>query len=331
MLTREQLVAVMPRAAGIAGEVVEPLRAAMERFEIDRPARVGAFLAQLAHESGQLQRWSENLSYRWERLRQVFPRYFRSDAEAQAFDRQPERIANRVYGGRMGNGPEASGDGWRYRGRGPIQLTGKDNYRACGAGLGLDLVARPELVETREVGCLAAAWFWARNGLNALADAGDLVAITRRINGGLHGLAERRAFWERAQEALAVGAPVPGSVELERTAVATRSPGPVLGRRRGRRARTGATRTRARVTGPGRPVRPSRARRRAPARKTAVPARAATVRPRRKPGARQAAIPERTAGKPAKRRKSASKLAPAGPPSKGARGGQPRAKPRRRS
>ncbi len=95
---------------------------------------MAAFCAQLAHESGQLQRWTENLSYRWERLRQVFPKYFPSDAEARPFDRKPERIANRVYASRMGNGPEASGDGWRYRGRGPIQLTGKDNYRACGSG-----------------------------------------------------------------------------------------------------------------------------------------------------------------------------------------------------
>ena len=109
---------------------------------------MAAFCAQLAHESGQLQRWTENLSYRWERLRQVFPKYFPSDAEARPFDRKPERIANRVYANRMGNGPEASGDGWRYRGRGPIQLTRTDNYRACGQGIGVDLVDDPDLLVT---------------------------------------------------------------------------------------------------------------------------------------------------------------------------------------
>ncbi len=206
----------MPLAAKAPDAVVGALDAAMRRFEIATPARMAAFCAQLAHESGQLQRWTENLSYRWERLRQVFPKYFPSDAEARPFDRKPERIANRVYANRMGNGPEASGDGWRYRGRGPIQLTGKDNYRACGQGIGVDLVDDPDLLVTPEPGCLAAAWFWARNGLNALADAGDFVTITRRINGGLNGLAERREFWERAKAvfgvpavaAAEVGAPV---------------------------------------------------------------------------------------------------------------------------
>ena len=175
----------MPLAAKAPDAVVGALDAAMRRFEISTPARMAAFCAQLAHESGQLQRWTENLSYRWERLRQVFPKYFPSDAEARPFDRKPERIANRVYASRMGNGPEASGDGWRFRGRGPIQLTGKDNYRACGQDIGVDLVEDPDRLATPEPGCLAAAWFWARNGLNALADAGDFVTITRRINGGL--------------------------------------------------------------------------------------------------------------------------------------------------
>ena len=183
-MTRAVLAAVMPRAAKAPDAVVGALDAAMRRFEIATPARMAAFCAQLAHESGQLQRWTENLSYRWERLRQVFPKYFPSDAEARPFDRKPERIANRVYANRMGNGPEASGDGWRYRGRGPIQLTGRDNYRACGQGIGVDLIADPDLLVTPEPGCLAAAWFWARNGLNALADAGDFVTITAGSTAG---------------------------------------------------------------------------------------------------------------------------------------------------
>jgi putative chitinase len=204
MLTRDELVSVMPRAGNSVDQVIPALDAAMQRFDIANPARRAAFLAQLAHESGEFRRWTENLSYRWQRLREVFPKYFRTDAEAQTFDRQPERIANRVYGGRLGNGNEASGDGWRYRGRGPIQLTGKDNYRTCGEGIGVDLVNAPERLETPEVGCLAAAWFWASKGLNALADAGDFVTITKRINGGLIGLDDRTAFWKRAKAAFGV-------------------------------------------------------------------------------------------------------------------------------
>ena len=227
MFMRDDLVAVMPRAANVADRVTPALAAAMARYEIDTPARMAAFLAQLAHESGQLQRWSEDLSYRWQRLRQVFPKYFKTDADAQEFDRQKERIANRVYGGRLGNGPEASGDGWRYRGRGPIQLTGKDNYRACGADIGVDLVNEPERLETPEVGCLAAAWFWTKRGLNALADAGDFVAITKKINGGLIGLEDREAFWEQAKAAFGVAAPAMAAARTRRTPLAgkARTPG----------------------------------------------------------------------------------------------------------
>jgi putative chitinase len=207
MLTRDELVAVMPKAAGVADQVTPALVAAMQRFEIEAPARRAAFLAQLAHESGQLRHWAENLNYGWQGLRKVFSKYFRTDADARAFDRQPERIANRVYGGRMGNGDEASGDGWRYRGRGPIQLTGKDNYRACGAAIGVDLVGEPARLESPDVGFLAAGWFWAKKGLNDLADAGDFEEITRRINGGLNGLADRAEFWEHAKAVFGVTQP----------------------------------------------------------------------------------------------------------------------------
>jgi putative chitinase len=241
VLTRAELEAVMPLARGVADSVVEALDAAMRRFAIDTPPRMAAFTAQLAHESGQLRRWTENLNYGWARLRQVFPKYFTSDVEAQAFDRQPERIANRVYADRLGNGPEASGDGWRYRGRGPIQLTGRDNYRTCGSAIGVDLVGDPDLLAAPGPGCLAAAWFWARKGLNALADAGDFVAITRRINGGLTGLAERQEFWTRAKDVFGVAA----VVEVGATAGApvSRARPPVDARRgtrrRPRRARAG--------------------------------------------------------------------------------------------
>ncbi len=220
MLTRNELLGVMPGAAGMADRLIPALDAAMQRFDIVSPARRAAFLAQLAHESGELRRWTEDLTYRWQRLRQVFPKYFRTDAEAQPFDRQPERIANRVYGGRLGNGNEASGEGWRYRGRGPIQLTGKDNYRSCGQGIGVDLVNEPERLESPDVGCLAAAWFWASRGLNALADAGDFVTITKRINGGTIGLEERITFWKRAKAVFAVAAPVVAAAPRARRGMA---------------------------------------------------------------------------------------------------------------
>jgi putative chitinase len=273
----------MPLAAKAPDAVVAALDASMRRFDISTPARMAAFCAQLAHESGQLQRWTENLSYRWERLRQVFPKYFPSDAEARPFDRQPERIANRVYANRMGNGPETSGDGWRYRGRGPIQLTGKDNYRACGQGIGVDLVADPELLAMPERGCLAAAWFWARSGLNALADAGDFVTITRRINGGLNGLAERREFWERAKAAF--GVPTVAAAEVEAPVRAHRPPSPPKRTRRRRRPPPSAKRAAPPTRSPAARRRPKskRARRSAPAAKRA----AGSARRRRPPARRR--------------------------------------------
>ena len=169
-----------------------------------------------------------------------------------------------MYGGRLGNGPEASGDGWRYRGRGPIQLTGKSNYRTCGAALGVDLVAEPALLETAEVGCLAAAWFWADKGLNALADAGDFVTITRRINGGLIGLADRRELWERAKAVFGVAPAMPEGVEAETVRGAARRLGPLAGRR----------------LGPGGGARPAPRRERQPTRPAARPGPQRGVAPR---------------------------------------------------
>jgi putative chitinase len=318
VLTRDDLVAVMPRAASTANGMTDALGAAMARFGIHRPARKAAFLAQLAHESGQLSRWTENLDYRWQRLRQIFPKYFRTDRDAQMFDRQPERIANRVYGGRLGNGPEATGDGWRYRGRGPIQLTGKDNYRTCGAALDVDLLARPELLETPEVGCLAAAWFWASKGLNALADAGDFVTITRRINGGLIGLADRQELWERAKAVFGVAARVPERVVNKAVAGASRRRR--LRRRaalRPRRRRLARARTRTVTRKARRAARTPPLRRRAPAGKRAGPQRAgrkpaALKRAIRKGAIRQRAGRERTSERRVGRKLARRKVMAAG-------------------
>lgn len=186
------------------------LNSAMARFGIDSPARAAAFLAEVAHESNELRHLVENLNYSAERLVQVWPRRFPTLDFARQYDRQPERIANYVYANRLGNGDAASGDGWRFRGRGLLQTTGRDNYRAAGQALALPLEAEPERLETPEVAALAAAQFWRSHGLNELADTSDGPAgdanfetITIRINGGRVGLDARRQYWNRAKAALA--------------------------------------------------------------------------------------------------------------------------------
>jgi putative chitinase len=207
-LTDVQLKAIMPAAPDLVGWC-HALNEAMIRFEINSPARVAAFLAQVAHESGELRRLVENLSYTAKRLVDVWPKRFPTLAQAQPFERQPERLANRVYANRLGNGDEASGDGWRFRGRGLLQITGRGNYRSCGAALGLPLEGQPELLETPVPAAAAAAQFWKSRGLNELADDRnddnddeDFVTITVIINGGKNGLTDRRAYWQRAKTVL---------------------------------------------------------------------------------------------------------------------------------
>ena len=136
----------------------------------------------------------------------MFHRYFSDPATALDFGRQPQRIANRVYASRLGNGDEASGDGWRFRGRGLIQITGRENYRTCGGALGLDLEASPELLEQPPAASRSAAWFWHSRDLNRLADDGNLEAITKRINGGLTGYADRKTHYAHALKAFGVPA-----------------------------------------------------------------------------------------------------------------------------
>ena len=199
MLTFDALHAIMPRAN--ASVWAPALEDAMAEFDIASPVRAAAFLAQLAHESSELTRLAENLNYSVEGLLKTFGKYF-SPTLALSYAREPERIANRVYANRMENGDEASGDGWKYRGRGPIQLTGRENYRKAGAALGADLVANPDSVIAPLVGSRVACWFWSNRKLNALADVGDFLQITKRINGGVNGLAEREAYWRRAKQAL---------------------------------------------------------------------------------------------------------------------------------
>src|SRR5580765_1450699 len=208
VITEVQLTAFLP-ALQNAPTWTAALNAAMDRFEINTPARIAAFLAQTAHESGEFRRLVENLNYSAAGLCKTWPNRFANLDAAKPYDRNPELIANYVYAKRLGNGDTASGDGWRFRGRGLIQLTGRGNYRSCGLAVTLPLETEPELLETPDAAALSAAQFWNSRGLNHLADDQnddnddeDFVAITKIINGGTAGLTARRTYWARAKAAL---------------------------------------------------------------------------------------------------------------------------------
>lgn len=170
-------------------------------YQVVTPMRIAAFVSQCGHESAGWTRFEENMNYSAKRLLQVFPKYFTPEL-AKKYERKPELIANRVYGGRIGNGPEESGDGWRFHGRGPIQLTGRDNYTAFAKASfenWQNIVEHPEsLLHDKKIGIRCALWFWNTRKCNRMADVGDIVALTKRINGGTHGLAERKRLFDRA-------------------------------------------------------------------------------------------------------------------------------------
>lgn len=202
-LTIDVLVECLPEAKRANLEkFVEGLNETFEHFEINTPERMAMFIAQTAHESGNFSATQENLNYSAKGLTGTFKKYFATEAIAAPYARKPEMIANRVYGGRMGNGVESSGDGYRFRGRGVIQLTGKDNYTACGRALELDLLADPDSVAQNPVAVLSAGWFWNTRRLNDWADKGDVVTVTKRINGGTIGLADRKKHYEHILEVL---------------------------------------------------------------------------------------------------------------------------------
>lgn len=173
----------------------KPLSQTMIEFFIETKNQRAMFLAQLLHESAMLSDTTENLNYSENGLLKVFPKYF-DRSRAKKYARNPERIANRVYANRMGNGSEDSGDGWRFRGRGLIQLTGKDNYIACGRELGVDLVKNPDYLLTPDGSTRSAGWFWESRNLNVSADKGDIVTNTRIINGGQNGLEHRTNLYK---------------------------------------------------------------------------------------------------------------------------------------
>ena len=170
-------------------------------YEIDTPQRIAAFIAQCAHESGNFRAIKENLNYRAPTLRKLFSKYFPTDDLAAAYanmSNKQEAIANRIYANRMGNGPEESGDGYRYCGRGLIQLTGKTNYSLFAESLEISVEEASEYLQTFEGAAQSACWFWESNNLNRFADVGDIKGLTRAINGGFIGLEDRIKHYEHA-------------------------------------------------------------------------------------------------------------------------------------
>jgi putative chitinase len=204
MITISQLKQLLPK-----NPYVEHWHHALEQlfpdYDINTPKRMAAFIAQCAHESGGFMVLKENLNYKAATLRKIFPKYFPTDQMAQEYASKPnkqEAIANRVYANRMGNGDEASGDGYRYCGRGLIQLTGKSNYQAFADSLEMKVEDVPEYLATFEGAAQSACWFWETNKLNQWADAGDILTLTKRINGGTIGLEDRKKHYEHALHVL---------------------------------------------------------------------------------------------------------------------------------
>lgn len=177
----------------IPDAVITQIPTVMEKFQINTPLRLAHFLAQCGHESGGFRAVQENLNYSADGLKKIFPKYFPGNL-AESYARNPEKIASKVYGGRMGNGDETTKEGFKFRGRGYIQLTGKSNYTAFANAIGEDTVSNPDLVATKYP-LASAAWFFSKNGLNSIADKGadpaTVTAVTKRVNGGTIGLADR--------------------------------------------------------------------------------------------------------------------------------------------
>jgi putative chitinase len=201
--TQQQLSQLLPGNPHVE-HWYEALSQLLPDYEIDTPQRVAAFIAQCAHESGGFRMLKENLNYRAVTLRKIFPKYFPTDELAAQYAGKPELIANKVYGSRMGNGDEASGDGFRYCGRGLIQLTGKNNYTAFAESIETPVEEIPEFLGTFEGAVQSACWFWESNNLNQWADKGDILTLTKRINGGTIGLDDRIKHYEHALHVLEV-------------------------------------------------------------------------------------------------------------------------------
>jgi len=202
-MTVEQLVSAGLAPQAKAEEVIGALNAACAQFDISTPLRVAGFLSQICQESDRFRLTVENLNYSAQGLLATFPKRVTPE-QAQQLAHHPEAIGNHIYCNRIGNGPESSGDGYRFRGRGYIQLTGRDNYAAFGKSINHDVTTTPDLVAEPCWAALSAAWFWQTHGLNELADTGDIVAITKRVNGGILGLDGRKKYYEAAKQMLGI-------------------------------------------------------------------------------------------------------------------------------
>lgn len=202
MISTEQFSKFFPNCPEPRTWVVA-LSTILPKYGINTPKRIASFLAQCGHESGGWRVFKENLNYSAKALDIVFPKYFKNAGiDASDYHRQPEKIANHVYANRMGNGDVSSGDGWKYRGRGPIQLTGKSNYTAFCNDMNITLSDPSQVAENKLIAVLSAVWFWNRNDLNEYADQEDIKGMTRRINGGYNGLDDRIHHYEQIIKAL---------------------------------------------------------------------------------------------------------------------------------
>ena len=200
--TEEKLQECLTRNKNI-DVLFEALQNVLPKYEITTVERVAAFLAQCGHESLDFTVLQENLNYGAKGLLGLFKKYFPTEALAKEYERKPEKIANRIYANRMGNGPEASGDGYAHRGRGAIQLTGKLNYQAFGNSIGLTLEDTVHYCETMDGAIESACWFWTKNKLNTIADDKNILLLTKRINGGTIGLEDRKKHYEHNLKILA--------------------------------------------------------------------------------------------------------------------------------
>jgi len=199
MITLQLLEEIFPNTKDtILKKFVDPLNVVCNKYEIVSNQRLACFLAQVGHESGGFRYTAENLNYSDSALLAIFKKYFKNEMDAAQYARKPEMIANRIYANRMGNGTENSGDGWKYRGRGLIQITGKNNYTMIADSLGKSIDETIDYLTTDEGAAMSAGWYWDEHKLNAIADKGNMKLLTRRINGGYNGLQDRLALYEHA-------------------------------------------------------------------------------------------------------------------------------------
>lgn len=202
VITVKQLCRVLGCDQSLGYRYIEPINITIDRYSINTPQRIAAFIAQVGHESARLTHVVENLNYSAEGLAKTWPNRFKDKTTgkpnelAKRLHRKPEDIANESYATRLGNGNVASGEGWAYRGRGLIQITGRNNYAAVSHDLGINALMHPELLESPLYAAMSAGWYWDRNLLNLDADVGDIEGMTRRINGGLNGIIDRKELYQ---------------------------------------------------------------------------------------------------------------------------------------